>query len=204
MLRLAFLACVVSSLVPGRAEAGGGFLPPLEIEVGGAAISTREGDRVPATQLLVGISWASVYPRPTPVDVSLGVISTFAMEPARAPVAVARMSGQPTAPSVAATGGFLDLAVKVDAGRHWRTWAGFRGELMGNDGVGVLGGAARVSAELWAPVSLTGRGGGILGAIALAGWAELGVRERPDRSVATVIAAGVGFRLPLVVAARGL
>ena len=172
--------------IASRASAGGGvFLPPLEVEIGAASITTRDGSSVLATQWLVGASWASGHRRSTPIDVSLGVISTSSEGPSR--------PGEVTD----ATGGFLHFALRVREGRHYRTWAGVRGELMGTEGVGVLGATGRVSAELWRGVEAVDHDAAVLGAFALTVWAELGVRERPDRSLAQTAAIGLGVRLPM-------
>lgn len=194
------VACTAVLLASAPAHAGGGFLPPLEIELGGVVLGDHGGGETAATQLLVGISWASLYPKPTPVDVSLGVITTYT--PAPTSPTVARTTMEPARPSADAVGGFLDLALKIDSRPHLRTWLGGRGELMGNDGVGVLGAAMRMSVELWAPAVLTGNGGGIMGTVALSAWAELGVRERSDRSVSSFAGAGLGVRLPMVLASH--
>ncbi len=198
MLRLALCVGALAMVVePLEAAAGGGFLPPLSIEVGAASISTPDGGHIAASQGLVGLSWASLYPKPTPIDLGVGVIWTAVPDPVESTV-MRTIGPSERDPSADAVGGYLHMAVRVDSGRHWRTWAGMRGELMGQDGVGVLGGAARVSAELWTGIGVGGSGGAILGTVALTGWAELGARERPDRSIATIVAAGVGVRLPLV------
>ncbi len=39
-----------------------------------------------------------------------------------------------------------------------------------------------------------------MGTLAVTAWAEVGVRERADRSIANIVAAGVGLRVPLVAA----
>lgn len=180
-------AAVIGIVLLGASRAYAGvpaLLPPLEIELGGAAISTEDGRAIGATQLLVGISWASLCPEPTRLDASIGVIAIWPTE----------VEGSPTS----ATGGFLDLAARVFERRHVRGWLGGRGELMSADGAGVLGGALRGSLEVWAPTVAVGRGAGILGTVAVAVWAELGVRERADRSLASTAAAGIGVRLPFV------
>jgi len=205
MVRLASSSAAAAALliVPATAAAGAGFLPPMEVEVGAASIRTPDGATAAATEVLVGVSSASLWPRPTPVDVSVGMITVDGIEaaPVRA-MATARTTAAPTPPSVDATGGYLDVAIRLDRGPHWRAWAGARGELMSTEGVGVLGGAGRISFELWSPVTAGGSGGLILGALAISGWAEVGVRERADRSIATIAAAGLGVRIPLVLVTR--
>lgn len=86
------------------------------------------------------------------------------------------------------------------AGRHWRTWVGGRGELLDHGEVSGLGCAARASIEVWTGVFAGGHGGAVMGTLALSAWAETGLREQPHREVASFVAAGLGLRLPFVVA----
>lgn len=188
------LAAVVAiaGATTDRAQAGAGFFPPLEVELGRSAIATRGGPDVGATELLVGMSFASLYPKPTPVDVSLGWVASFV--PAIDEPVVGPSMDRPAN----AGGAFVAVDWRAVEGKHWRGWLGGRGELMATEDVGVLGGFGRASIELWHPVMAGGGGGGIMGAVALSAWMEVGVRERPDRSLARVASAGIGLRLPLV------
>ncbi|MCL4227928.1 MAG: hypothetical protein KJZ91_25970 [Myxococcales bacterium] len=191
---------VGAGALAGTAHAGrGGALPPLEIELGHAVTHTTRGQHE-APQLLVGLSWASLYPRPTPIDVSVGVVATFA--PAPGPRARARATSPVAEPAAdgGAAGAFLDVAVRGAAGRHWRTWVGGRGELLDHGEVSGLGCAARASIEVWTGVFAGGHGGAVMGTLALSAWAETGLREQPHREVASFVAAGLGLRLPFVVA----
>jgi hypothetical protein len=185
-------------LVPamaGEATAGGAFLPPLELEVGRASIDTPEGGGVLATQMMVGISWASVYPKRTAVDFSIGWMGSF-VEDADPSMSIERRIEVENVDD--ASGVFMDFGWRAAQGTHWRAWIGGRGELLYTDETGVLGAFGRVSTELWAPVAISGSGGGMIGTFAISAWAEVGARERPDRSVGQVVAVGVGIRLPLV------
>lgn len=189
-MRRAIVTGVLSiALAPASAAAMPGILPPLELELGTSLIAAPDGGAVPATLLLVGVSWASLSPEPTRVDVTAGVIATFADERDVERGAVSD-----------GTGGYLDLAYAVVQRPHLRAWLGGRGELMSAGDVGVLGGAVRASAEVWRGVFAAGSGAGIGGTLAFAVWVELGARERPDRSIAPSAAAGLGLRLPLILA----
>lgn len=199
---LVLALALAPTLVAGRAHASGGALPPLEVEVGQSAISTHAGPDVAATEILVGLSFASLYPKPTPVDVSVGWMGSFV--PGDDDISDPPTNGRGSVTSgptpADASGAFVAIDLRAAQGRHWRAWLGGRGELLATEDVGVLGGFGRASIELWHPVAAGGGGGGIIGTIALSAWMEVGARERPDRSLARVASAGIGLRLPLVVA----
>lgn len=198
-MRLISIVTVLA--IGGPAHAGGAFLPPLEVDLGQAWLAALDGGAIRATEVLVGLSWASVVPHSTPVDFRVGWHGSFVGDPAEgSPALIARRLTDPMDVQTA-SGAFVELDVRTLAGDHWRTWLGLRGELLGTQGVGVLGGAGRLTAELWHPVRIGGRGGGIIGSVALELWAEIGVRERVDRSLASGVASGIGLRMPLVVAA---
>lgn len=197
-MRRALWIVLVLLASAGPASAGGAFLPPIELEVGRASTETAAGV-APTTQLMVGLSWASLYPYRTPVDFSVGWLESFG--PAIVPAPSARMT-ETVGDDEHLHGVFLAGEVRAHEGRHWRTWIGVRGELLDAGEVGVLGAFGRVSTELWSPAVVGGRGGGIYGTVALTAWAELGVRERADQTLSSVVAAGLGVRLPLVAASN--
>jgi hypothetical protein len=189
------LAGTTGSAAAGR---GGVFIPPVEVELGHAVTADADGGQNESTQLLVGISWASLYPKPTPVDVSVGVISTF--QPAAPAMSSTRVIHADETDS--AVGGYIDFGVRGAAGKNWRTWIGGRGELMDHGRVSALGGAARASVEVWAGTAAGGNNAFIVGTVALSAWAETGLREQPYGGAASFVAAGLGMRLPLIVAAN--
>jgi hypothetical protein len=191
------VVCVALAGTAGSAAAGrGAFVPPLEVEVGHAVTAEPDGGQLETTQLLVGLSWASVYPTPTPVDVSIGFISNF--RPADDAMTTARVVDPDEEESV--VGGYIDVAVRGAAGKHWRTWVGGRGELLDHGRVSGLGGAARASIEIWAGTAAGGNNAFIVGTVALSAWAETGLREQPYGGAASFVAAGLGMRVPLIVA----
>lgn len=170
------------------------FVPPLELSLGRAMSGAPDGPGA-TTQLTVGLSWASLYPKPTPVDVQIGVVVTTV--PVRGERLLARASEPVDTECLA--GGYVLVAARGAAGRHWRTWMAARGELVDLGDDPGLGAAARASIELW--VGDTHRDEHVhgIGVGAISAWAELGVREQPADGVATFVAAGLGFRLPLMV-----
>lgn len=195
---IAAIAVVLAGTASSAAAGRGAFIPPMEVELGHAVTGARGGRQVEATQLLVGLSWASLYPKPTPVDVSVGVISMFRSSDET--TATARVVGAEEDES--AVGGYIDVAVRGAAGKYWRTWIGARGELIDHGRVSRVGGAARASIEVWAGTAAGGHDALILGTVALSAWAETGLREQPFGGSASFVAAGLGMRLPLIVAGR--
>lgn len=190
------VVCVALAGTAGSAAAGrGAFIPPLEIELGHAVTAEADGGQLETTQLLVGLSWASVYPKPTPVDFSVGIISNF--RPADDAMTTARVVGAEEEESL--VGGYIDVAVRGAAGKNWRTWIGGRGELLDHGRVSALGGAARASIEIWAGTAAGGNNALIVGTVALSAWAETGLREQPYGGAASFVAAGLGMRVPLIV-----
>jgi hypothetical protein len=187
----------------GVAHAGGGavFIPPMEVELGHAVSGAPDGSQDETTQLLVGVSWASLWPKPTPVDISVGVISTF-HPAADDAMAAARGSSAPPPDGDTACGGYIDVAVRGASGKHWRTWIGGRGELMDHGRINALGGAARASVEVWAGTAAGDRNAFLVGTVALSAWAETGLREQPYGGAASFVAAGLGVRVPLILAAN--
>jgi hypothetical protein len=199
MLALGFAATVATA---GVAHAGSGavFIPPMEVELGHAVSGAPDGTQDESTQLLVGVSWASLWPKPTPVDFSIGVISTF--RPAPDDTLAARGSTAPAPDGETACGGYIDVAVRGASGKHWRTWIGGRGELMDHGRISALGGAARASVEVWAGTAAGDRNALLVGTVALSAWAETGLREQPYGGAASFVAAGLGVRVPLILAAN--
>ncbi len=205
MHRLALPTLVLALLLPvavavGPAHAGGAVMPPLEIELGRSAIAVGDGTDAGATAMLLGVSLASAYPSRLRVDVSAGWVGSFVADPAPGATARTGANDEPAWRPHDASGAFVALELRAAEGPHWRAWLGGRGELLGTEDVGVLGGFGRASIELWRPVAAGGGGGVVLGTVALAAWMEVGVRERPDRSLARIASAGLGLRVPLMAA----
>lgn len=199
IIALGLVAAIAATAGTAHAGHGAVFIPPMEVELGHAVSGAPDGLPVESTQLLVGVSWASLYPKPTPVDFSIGIISTFRPGPDESMVA-ARTAPPPDGET--ATGGYIDVAVRGASGRHWRTWIGGRGELMDHGRISALGGAARASVEVWAGTAAGDRNALLVGTVALSAWAETGLREQPYGGAASFVAAGLGVRVPLIVAAN--
>lgn len=200
-MRIAPWLVVVAVAVgaPRVAEAGnaGIIIPPLAVDVGRASIETDRGT-ANVSHTRIGLSWASLCPCKSPIDVSVGWVFV-----GRAPdtsVEARMVEGEDAEEEASDHGVFVGLDVRVAQGKHWRAWAGGRSEALRVDEHTVRGGFGRVSAELWLPAAVGDRGLAVIGTVALTAWAELGQRERPDGTWSTTAAAGLGVRVPFIAA----
>ncbi|MBA3464141.1 MAG: hypothetical protein H0T46_29570 [Deltaproteobacteria bacterium] len=166
-------------LVAGIAHASPpAILPPVEIGVGKAAIATAH-DSYTATEITVGLSWASLVPYSTAVDIGLGWLGSYSAD---------NMHD--------ASGVYASFAMRCAERSHVRAWFGVRGELLYTEERGVLGLAARGSLELWRGVEWFDQGGGVGGSLGLTVFVDAIVREGQTRAVV----AGIGGRLPMFAA----
>lgn len=166
-------------LLAGAAHASPpAILPPLEIGVGKAAVATAH-DSYTATQVTVGLSWASLVPARTPVDIGLGWLGSYG------PGDMHHASGV-----------YASFAMRCAERPHVRAWFGVRGELLYTEERGLLGLAARGSLELWRGVEWFDRGSGVGGSFGLTVFVEAIAREGQTRAVV----AGFGGRLPMFAA----
>lgn len=179
------------------AHAGGGFLPPLKIDLGSLAQRDGSGRTTTGTALLMGLHWATLNPKRSSIDFGVGYVGSFFPDS----VGVHRLP-QPTNALLSAHGGYFEFAMLAHERPHVRTWLSGRAELMQSGGVGILGMATRVSTELWSGLLHGNGGSGIVGSAALGLWAEVGVRELPQRGYAPLLSVGISGRLPLVLASH--
>jgi len=188
-----FVTLGVSTAHAGNA---GILIPPLEFDIGVGAPVGSEVDRLgPSTEILAGLSWASLAWNPTRFDVGVGYVGSF------------RTIDDPNSPmdtSVSMHGAYLSLGKTLQSEKHWRTWFHARGELLrayaGNERFGTSGAALRVSTELFAQGIQTGRGGGIVGAVAIGLYAEVNFRDVPAPLGRTGFVTGLSCRLPFLIA----
>ena len=197
---IAALLVVAGLAWAGPARASGGFLPPVKMDLG-RVTSVEHGAARAGDQLMVGLNWATIYPHPTRFDVGVGFMNVW-LDPPTLAAGLARTTAPEPGMQSAATGGYVEVSELVAGGHHWRTWASERAELLSMDGGRGVGGAVRVTTEVWAGVMVGGNGGGILGVASLGLWAEAGARGLPDGSRADVVATGLSLRLPMVVASH--
>jgi hypothetical protein len=198
----AWVAVAVALTAPRLAQAGTAaiFIPPLEVEWGEVSTASPNGP-ILTGEVLVGLSWASVFPRSTPVDISVGFITIGSTESTSPTTASKRTVPGGAAEEPAHTSGtYVAADVRLREGPHWRTWIGGRGEVLDVGGQPALGGFGRMSAEVWAGGMGSDRNFLLLGTFAFSGWVEMGVRQRADHGRASVLGAGLGLRVPLMFA----
>jgi len=207
-LCLAAAAILVGVLAMSRpAHAGGGFLiPPMRVDVGPTTTTDHAGHRLGGGEILAGIHWASVYPKSTPIDIGVGFVSTYLDLPELPGNGVALRSAESVDDDRAfrLTGGYVALSKSVAGGSWWRTWAEGRGELFsteldGNTSSG-LGGALRVSAEVFIGGTEGGSNALICGTLAAGLFVEASYRELPTLISPLGVSAGVSVRIPLIIA----
>jgi len=210
---------VVTTLIlaASPAHAGDGFaVPPAKFDFGYLTFATADGTYRGA-QWMVGLNWATIYPKRTRLDVGVGYVgavfqnpfATTATHPTQPPVMAptkdvkggVSVVPEPD-PTIALNGGYLELSTRVASGSHWRTWLSGRGELLSVDGDGSLGTAARVSTEVWSGVMAGDRGGLVVGVLSLGLWVEASARELGNRGVVTAASAGMSVRIPLLLVGK--
>jgi hypothetical protein len=199
----ATLCLVAGTASPAHAGDGFGW-PPAKMDFGYLTFATEDGTYA-GMQWLVGLNWATIYPRKTRFDIGIGYVGAAVQDP------FAGERPQPTHPVKGVTvlpeerapllmhGGYLEMSTRIAAGSHWRTWFSARGELLSVDGKGSLGAAARVSTELWHGWLESDRGGILCGVLSLGLWVEGSARELGDRAVVAAASAGMSLRIPLLV-----
>lgn len=203
-MRLA-LALLVVAITASRAAATPGaiIIPPAEVDVG---LGTPVGDVVvgAATEVRVGVHSASLYWRPTPIDIGIGYVGSFReVAPGYAARALTVEDRE-----LALHGLYFNAAFAIESHRHWRTWFGARVEGMSGSFDGqrydVFGGALRLAAELYSTgVGGTGdncAAGFFAGAFALGVYVEGTARTLPAELGALGIGAGLTMRVPFIAA----
>lgn len=200
-------AVAVLAVLPRLADASPGAIaiPPLAIELGvGTPLGGAAATSAASTELRAGGSWASLYWRPTRFDVAIGYVGSY-----RTLVLAdtARSLGAPSR-ELELHGAYLELGYAIENHRHWRTWLGARVETMAGDyggrTLGVVGGAVRISSELYS----TGVHGGsdnrvvamFAGAFALGVYVEGTARTLPRELGPVGVGAGVSMRIPFIAA----
>ena len=200
------MALVVVAVTATRAGATPGVIviPPAEVDIGAGA---PVGDVVvgPSTEIRVGMHWASLYWRPTRLDIGIGYAGSYRdVAPA-----YSQRSSELDDPSFKLHGLYGSAAYAIDTHAHWRTWLGARVEGMHGSYDGksydVFGAALRLAAELYsASVGGVGdnRAAGIFaGTFALGVYVE-GTRRfnLPVELGANGVGAGVTMRIPFIAA----
>jgi hypothetical protein len=189
---------VLITLAASTAYAGnaGILIPPVEVDIGVGAPVGPNVDRLgPSTEVLAGLSWASLAWFPTRFDVGIGYVGSF------------RTIDDPNSPmdeDVSMHGAYLSLGKTLQSEKHWRTWLHARGELLrayhDDHEYPAVGAALRVATELYAQGVKTGNGGGIAGAFAIGLYVEGTFRDVPEPLGRMGLTTGLSCRLPFLVA----
>jgi hypothetical protein len=204
-----WLALGVVAVTTASADAKPGVIviPPAEVDIG-AGSPVGEVAVGASTEVRVGMHWASLYWKPTALDIGIGYVGSFRdVAPAYAERANVYEDH-----SLALHGLYFTAAYAIETQRHVRTWLGARVEGMtGNYGgrsYDVIGTALRLAAELYS----TGVGGAgdsdavgfFAGTFALGVYVE-GVRRfnLPAELGANSVGAGVSMRIPFIAAIGG-
>ena len=210
-MRLPLAVAVVSGLVlasrAAHAGSGYGFLiPPAEVDVGVGMPVGGEAVVGSSTEILAGLQWASLYWKPTPVDLGVGYVGSFRQVlPGYAARGEMPAAGDNT---LRLNGVYLDLAKTIQQHDHWRMWLAFRGELLSasvhQQSFSALGAAVRVSTEIYAQtVGATGDHdafGAIAGTLALGFYVEASHRELAPELGPNAVTAGLSLRVPFLCA----
>ena len=202
-MSLRFAAClavffgVALESIPSHA-CPGMFMPPFKLDLG--RTWSESGTRSSSgSVLLVGLSRATLDPRPVAFDVGLGYVRWSAGDDATSTIAA--RSTTSSRPISDAQGGYLELAARVLESRSVRSWLAVRAELLSSDGA-AFGVAARVASELWTGANKRDGGLFAFGSLAIGAYVEAGLREGRDDDIKT-FTIGITVRSPFVVIGGG-
>jgi hypothetical protein len=206
-MRLAWIGGLVLALASPVAHARGiAFLiPPAEVDVG---VGAPLGDAAvgPSAEVLAGLHWASLYWKPSKLDIGVGYVGSFR---AVRPDYAARMTSGSEDHELRMNGGYLDLAYALDTRAHWRTWLAARGELfsaeLDHHSFSAMGAALRVATEVFVQGAAAGGGHGggaaVAGTFAIGLYVEASARDVPDQLGREQLTAGLTLRVPFLFAA---
>jgi hypothetical protein len=190
-------------LLPSLAHAGsGGFVPPMRIDLGPEVSSE---DRAPAFQVVAGIHWASLYPKPKAnIDVGIGIVSDTRSNPDDTTVMTAdgRAFAVPGEERLQLFGGYVEVATRTAGNGWWRNWVGTRiesgGATLDHQKHPYVGVATRVSTEAYVAGGSGGGNGVLVGVFAVGFYAELSARKIADVGNEYGASVGVTMRVPLI------
>jgi hypothetical protein len=203
-MRLVVVAVVSMWVSSAFAKPGAIIIPPAEVDIG-AGTPVGDVDVGPATEVRAGVHWASLYWKPTPIDIGVGYVGSYRDV---APSFAERTTSSDDDHSLALHGMYFSAAYAIEMHKHWRTWVGARVEGMtghyGGRSYSVLGGALRLAAELYS--TGVGAGGGsrtagfFAGAFALGVYVEGTKRGLPAELGPIGVGAGITMRVPFIAA----
>ena len=198
---------VLSTSSVATAKPGAIFIPPAEVDIGAG---TSIGDIAvgASTEVRAGVHWASLYWRPTPLDIGIGYAGSFRelLPP------YAQRSLDPEQNQLSLHGMYFSMSYAIENHGFWRTWLGARVEGLSGDHAGkrydVLGAALRIHSELYS-TGAKGVGNNNVAAF-FAGAFALGVYVEgtkrfglPAELGSAGVGAGVTMRVPFILAIGG-
>jgi hypothetical protein len=206
------VAAVIVLASTGIAHAGKPaaiVIPPVELEVGAASPvgPAADAELGPATEFRVGMHWASLYWKPTKIDIGVGFVASYRDSYASMNSERTLTTG-PDDHMLSLKGMYVTGAYAIENHRHWRTWLGARLEMLtgSNSGerVTTTGVAVRLATELYSSsvggVSDRSAIAMFAGAWALGVYVEGLHRGIPGDVTEVDAAAGVTMRIPFILA----
>lgn len=200
--RVALTLVFVSA--PALAKPGAIVVPPIAADLGaGSPLTTATSGT--STELRIGGSWASLYWRPTKMDIAIGYVGSYRT---LAPDDTVARSLEVDDDKLRLHGLYFEAAYAIENHKHWRTWIGARVESLGGDyrdrSLAVVGGALRLGAELYSTGAF-GAGDNrtaafFAGAFALGVYVEGTARTLPAELGPVGLGAGVSVRVPFIAA----
>jgi len=202
------VALVLAISGSASASPGAGALPPMAVEVGaGTPIGIEPtAATIASTELRIGVSWASLYWKPTKLDITFGYVGSYRTL-LDGDTNIARSIEVP-AHELRLHGMYTELAYALENHRHWRTWLGARVETLSGDyrdrSINALGAAIRIGSELYSTgVHAIGDHKAVAflaGAFAIGVYVEGTARTLPKELGPVGVGAGVSVRIPFVAA----
>lgn len=199
------LAIVIWS---ATAHAGSGFgaivLPPAEVDLGaGPTVGNAPAVAGTSRELLAGVHWASLYWKPTTIDVGVGYVGVWR------PVVPGYMGQGDNALHI--DGAYFDIACTLDARRHWRTWFAGRIEYLSTHVNGEQSYAHGAAVRLATEVFGTGVHGiadrralaVAAGTFALGFYVEASHRSLAPELGPNAVTAGFSLRIPFIAGLAG-
>lgn len=205
-MRLAAVAAVVLWSQIAHAGGGGIVIPPAEVDVGVGAPLGAQATVGADTEILAGVHWASLYWKPTPVDIGIGYVGSFRQVlPGYEPRATMPPANDN---ELSLNGVYFDVAKTLQQHTYWRMWLAVRGELLAgsvnHNSFSALGGAVRIATELYGgKLGCEGDHGGfaaVAGTFALGVYVEASHRELSPELGPNAVTAGVSVRVPFLAA----